>query len=258
MTDSSITPPQNVTSVLATITSAMHAIGESDCPVQAEASLIDGLVALDFQKFCLGPMDSSTQNWGDHPFLTNLPPESVAVYRAKSKERSDPTLERLKYSPLPYTWCRTAPYDDPNVGFYTDLAVSLGLNRGVLIPLEARGDHLVVFSALSTSDAAIPTHVTTQLRMIASAYLLKMRELDVELDPGTTNPAKHPTLSPVQQDIVRWMSEGKSNADIAIIMEMSKRAVDYHVSRILSAFDVATRIQAVAQSLSLPAGWWKA
>jgi DNA-binding CsgD family transcriptional regulator len=54
-------------------------------------------------------------------------------------------------------------------------------------------------------------------------------------------------LSTVQAEILKWASEGKSNRDIADIMSLSKRGVDYHMSEILRKLGVVSRTQAIAK-----------
>jgi LuxR family transcriptional regulator len=54
------------------------------------------------------------------------------------------------------------------------------------------------------------------------------------------------SLSPLQQEILNWIAEGKSNLDIATIMNLGERAVRYHVPEILRKLGVATRMQAAA------------
>ena len=58
------------------------------------------------------------------------------------------------------------------------------------------------------------------------------------------------TLSPIQQEILSWIGEGKSNIGIATIMEISERTARYRVTEILRKLGVATRAQVVAIRLS--------
>lgn len=53
-------------------------------------------------------------------------------------------------------------------------------------------------------------------------------------------------LSSRQMEILGWIAQGKSNADIAIIVGSAKRTVDYHVSEILRKLEVASKAQAAA------------
>ena len=52
-------------------------------------------------------------------------------------------------------------------------------------------------------------------------------------------------LSETQKEVLRWMAVGKTNWEIATILSMRKRTVDYHASSILKKLGVASRMQAV-------------
>ncbi len=56
-------------------------------------------------------------------------------------------------------------------------------------------------------------------------------------------------FSATEMEILRWVQEGKSNAEIAIIIGKSKWAVKYHLSNIMKKLDVSSRTQAVSQAI---------
>lgn len=59
-------------------------------------------------------------------------------------------------------------------------------------------------------------------------------------------------LSDGQREVLQWAAHGKSNADIALILGKSKRAVDYHMAEILRKLEVSSRSQAVAIASGRP------
>lgn len=58
--------------------------------------------------------------------------------------------------------------------------------------------------------------------------------------------AKFRSLSSLQREILKWVANGKSNTEIALIVGQSKRSVDYHVIEILKKLEVGSRAQAAA------------
>lgn len=54
------------------------------------------------------------------------------------------------------------------------------------------------------------------------------------------------TLSPRELEVLMWLKLGKTSWDIAVILRISERTVNYHVSNILQKLDVASRLQAVS------------
>ncbi|MCC6141566.1 MAG: helix-turn-helix transcriptional regulator [Nitrospira sp.] len=56
-------------------------------------------------------------------------------------------------------------------------------------------------------------------------------------------------LSPRELTVLLWMKEGKTNWEIAQILELSERTVRFHVGGIFEKLDVTSRTQAVARAL---------
>jgi transcriptional regulator EpsA len=61
----------------------------------------------------------------------------------------------------------------------------------------------------------------------------------------------HEALSDRQKQIIRWINEGKTNWEIAQILEMTEKNVKYHIEQIFSKLKVRNRTQAVAKALLL-------
>ncbi|WP_209349189.1 LuxR family transcriptional regulator [Pontixanthobacter sp. CEM42] len=60
-----------------------------------------------------------------------------------------------------------------------------------------------------------------------------------------------PDLSQRELDVIRWIGEGKSNAVIADILEISKSTVDSYVKRIFAKLDVTDRTTAAVRAVAL-------
>ena len=58
-------------------------------------------------------------------------------------------------------------------------------------------------------------------------------------------------LTPRESEVMRWVSEGKRDREIAIILGLSPRTVEKHVCHILEKLQVETRTAAVNECLSL-------
>ncbi len=51
-------------------------------------------------------------------------------------------------------------------------------------------------------------------------------------------------------EILEWLKEGKASSDIASILKISERTVNFHVQNIKSKLNALTRAQAVAIAAS--------
>lgn len=70
-------------------------------------------------------------------------------------------------------------------------------------------------------------------------------------EDGAQAPATARTLTPREQQIMKWICLGKSNCEIGAILEISPLTVKNHVQKILRRLNVANRAQAVAKVLEL-------
>jgi DNA-binding NarL/FixJ family response regulator len=57
-------------------------------------------------------------------------------------------------------------------------------------------------------------------------------------------------LSPRELDVLTWSARGKTSDEIAGILELSKRTVDFHMDNARAKLGVATRIQAVVKAIA--------
>jgi len=52
-------------------------------------------------------------------------------------------------------------------------------------------------------------------------------------------------------EALRWVSAGKTNSEIAVIMGMSDHTVSWHLRQAMSRLQVHTRAQAAARAIQL-------
>lgn len=97
------------------------------------------------------------------------------------------------------------------------------------------------------SEKQVDDRTTHAVVVIANSGLLKAEALGLCSAISTDESHALRELSPKQAEILRWAAEGKSNADIATIMDISERIVKYHMSEILRKLGVATRAQAISK-----------
>jgi LuxR family transcriptional regulator len=55
-------------------------------------------------------------------------------------------------------------------------------------------------------------------------------------------------LTPREIEILKWSAEGKTAADIAIILNMKERTVHFHVANAVQKMGVCNKIAAVVQA----------
>lgn len=77
--------------------------------------------------------------------------------------------------------------------------------------------------------------------IIAARLARTPRQADRGADPG---------LSAREIEVLTWVAQGKTSEEIAVILSLTKRTVDFHTDNARAKLGVATRIQAVVQAIT--------
>ena len=67
---------------------------------------------------------------------------------------------------------------------------------------------------------------------------------------GRAATASQVHLTGREKDVLTWVSRGKTSAEIAIILGLSERTVNFHCDRAMRRLDVVNRTQAVAKAIT--------
>lgn len=112
-------------------------------------------------------------------------------------------------------------------------------------PLDTAGkDQLVHIDQTDLSSDSV--QAWSILTNVAKARISALTQEESK----TLDSTKFGRLSKLQREILSWVSRGKSNCEIAIIMGRSERAVAYHISEILRKLEVTSRVQAATHYMA--------
>jgi DNA-binding CsgD family transcriptional regulator len=64
-----------------------------------------------------------------------------------------------------------------------------------------------------------------------------------------TMPYKKKPLTEREREILKWIAEGKTSADVGAILGLSQRTVEWHTNRAVEKLEAVNRIQAVARAV---------
>ncbi|USB32703.1 response regulator transcription factor [Paenibacillus sp. YPG26] len=85
--------------------------------------------------------------------------------------------------------------------------------------------------------------------IIPTSLLKQLRRHDIKLPGHDSNGASELTsITQKEQTILQEIALGKSNKDIANLLYMSQRNVEYHLSRIFEKLHVRSRFEAIAEA----------
>ena len=166
-------------------------------------------------------------------------------YTQKNYRRIDPMLRLLRSGAETFAWkdlpklTRLSRAQEKFVqalgdfGMHQGVAVSLG-NRAAAMGLGASTpDHATDpnFAMLN----AIGNHAYAVFRRLHGENLVKHR---AECD-----------LTSAERDVITWLSQGKTDEDIACIMGISARTVDAHLRNMFRKRDATNRVSAVVRGI---------
>lgn len=207
--------------------------------------LVEYFGAKGFAGLCYGAPQGPTA-----PYVLmhrGMPEEWMARYEALSLREHDPipvTAFRLA-QPV-----RIADLLDQLSGLsarereFVEAFETTGMRNGVVIP--AYGPHGrpgLVGLVCPTRPDAVDTLDLPLAGAVAQQAHLRMELLRASEPP--------PPLSPREREIVKWMSQGKSNADIAAILEITAPTVNTYVQRIYAKLQVRDRVSCVTKAMAL-------
>ncbi|WP_240200238.1 MULTISPECIES: LuxR family transcriptional regulator [Paracoccus] len=162
---------------------------------------------------------------------------------------------RIHYDPLlRYTRTQTSPLVwTPKViagmgaPAYTEMISTIGIKGGATIPLPAAEGKFSAITFLAFRPGILPPDQVGALsKVIGYTALSRLDHLGKLSFRKTATSGRLDSLSGKQRHILHWVASGKTNLEIAIILNIPQKQVGYHLSKILQKLGVTTRIQAAA------------
>ncbi|MBI3444313.1 MAG: autoinducer binding domain-containing protein [Magnetospirillum sp.] len=198
--------------------------------------------------------------WQDKPLMVAaLPPELGRIYLAEFLGR-DPMIERVVLAESAVYWDKDVLGGDFVTGAGPLLKAfgAVGLDRGLSIPVYRNG-RLGYFNYLSRLPAPrFGELLSRSLRTLTMVAVGLHQTVQAVLDEseivklhGTVRP-----LSEREAEMLTWSARGKTVAETAIILSISEKTVQFHLSNCLRKLGAANKVEAAIRAIGL--GWVRA
>ena len=105
------------------------------------------------------------------------------------------------------------------------------------------------FSFFNIPVTLTPKHAQLLEMLIPHLHVALARALGNAGQVHTENTGQENSLTKREKEILRWMSSGKTNGEIAKALHISENTVKNHVQRVLEKLKVTSRTEAVALGL---------
>lgn len=175
----------------------------------------------------------------------NAPPGWVDHYLGECYTNYDPILN-IPPDLTPIRWKERFSHARTSLEkrFVTE-ATAAGLGNGVSFSAMSHKHNLACIASVSGED------------LLANAVLLEMlhalaphlQQAMIRITSLFPTPSASVSLSTREHDIFGWMSHGKTNWEIATILNISERTVKFHVANIIRKLNANNRTHAIVLSL---------
>jgi DNA-binding CsgD family transcriptional regulator len=182
------------------------------------------------------------------------PDDVVGEMRNGRLSAADPVALRACRDPLPFFWTMLSG----KVGAtraeldWIASAVGAGCNSGMTIPVHGPSDTCDVFHCSRRSSAQWSDPEPALMAVAAVAFIAAkcLRKLDKNFPVSVS---KDSPLSLREIEVLTWCKEGKSYAEIASILGISAKTVEFHITNSLRKLGVNQKISAILTAVRQ--GW---
>lgn len=199
-----------------------------------------------FAGFNLTCKKNSPRDFMSDPMLTNFATNDLVEYVDERWAERDPLLLHATTGKFPLLWSTTqwekTPYTE-----YDEYIRAKGVPGGVTVPLSGQDATFSAMTLIAPTHRAYDEQIAHAAAIIGVIAMARAGAIGLICGPATTEGQERlRTLTGHQMEVLKWIANGKSTFEIALIMGKSKRVTEYHVSEILRKLEVRTRAQAVA------------
>jgi len=180
--------------------------------------------------------------------LHNFPEDVRNFYKDNAAHRYDPVVLAQRALPRSLDWEtyeHRSQYKPEQTRLY-QVAREGGLNHGLSTPLwGARGLSASLGLASSARKDAVHANVD-MINALAAQFYVSFKRLYGVTPPDQALPV---ALSAKECEILTWVAAGKTDEEVAIILNITRNTVDTHMRHIFAKLDAKNRVTAVVKGI---------
>ena len=171
-------------------------------------------------------------------------PQWTTLYTKEKMTQSDPVHRHLLRTLNPFLWSE-APYDaerEPRCSAIMQLAADFRMTEGLCVPVHYDGTTAAVSIAGEKPESS--PGVRSALHLMSLFAHNRLRALKKR--PAAS---ERPLLTSREREVLQWVSAGKSDWDIGVILHISERTARAHVTNALRKLNAVNRPAAIVEAL---------
>ncbi|WP_346892025.1 autoinducer binding domain-containing protein [uncultured Roseibium sp.] len=189
-----------------------------------------------------------------HGFATSYPDDWMSHYTAQDYYSFDPVVYRCFQSPAPFFWddAVAAQGRDP-ASDETALVTSekmmreagdAGLADGIGVPFVSMcGELSAVGLSRERREPERNYHELAEVALLGNAFYDKFLSF--------YGSSAVPHMTDRERDVLAWSAEGKTDAEIAIILGVSSATIRFHWNNIFKKMQVSSKVLATCMAIRL-------
>ena len=177
-------------------------------------------------------------------YFNDWPAGWMEIYHRENALAHDPAVELSRRSMSPFLWSelRASPSLSAAARRVVALGDAYGWGQGLCVPIHGPASYCGLVTMVAK------THFTPDAADIAALELMALAiHRRCRASPGFGfGPPPPSALTERQLQCLRWVASGKTDAEIAAQLGISKATVHFHIERAKKQLGVSSRVQAVA------------
>jgi DNA-binding CsgD family transcriptional regulator len=184
--------------------------------------------------------------------VDNTPPAARAEFFCDvAAARLDPVMQHCKTQCVPIVWDQST-YTDRGYGPMWEVQAKFGYKTGIALALHLPNDRHFFIGVdrdqRLTQNSRRLTHIVAELQLFAvHAQVAALRIFA----PSSSPDSEVPSLTPRESEALRWTMDGKLAWEIGEVLNISERAVVFHLQNAMRKLGCKSKFQAVLKAIRL-------
>lgn len=209
-------------------------------PAQVFERMASVLTGFGFSSFLLGFAPENANDVRQLLWLNGWPLGWTEHYHREQFFKDDPVVQWTRQSVRPFEWSNVPAKltQTKRAKLVMDTAADFGMRKGVVVPIF-QGDSPIAGVSMSGERPELSQQVKRAVHLIglyaySSIAALRARSAVPER-----------VLTEGEREVLAWIRDGKTNADIAEIIGIAENTVNWRLNRAMQKLNAANRAHAV-------------
>lgn len=205
---------------------------------------------LDRALFCIATEHQDIQKMPGIGVIHNYPGDWMQYYFENHFDSIDPVMIYGLSQIGSYTW-DIIPSQMPLMKKQVqclNYGREAGLHNGICTPLRGINNQLAGLSLASSEAVDSFDGKLDLITAYSNHFYITWKKFHLKMSETSDTP--NYALTEKERDVLSWVSQGKSDTDIAAILNISEHTVDFHLRNIFRKLNANSRVLAVVKALS--------